>query len=104
PTGLSADNFLNVLEAAPAAQTAMTPILPVQTIRSSLMGAQIGNQLVIFDTAPSWAITYQLNSTPALEHYILDQTPLKWYRVTVQTGRGIPLQEQRVQASEQGVL
>jgi hypothetical protein len=104
PTGQSENNFLNVLEVAPAAQTAMPPALPVTTSRPSLIGAQIGNQLVLFDTAPSWTIMYQLNSTPAGEHYILDQAPGKWYRVTVQSGRGIPLQELRVQASDQGVL
>jgi hypothetical protein len=104
PTGPSEDFFLNVLEVAPAAQTAMTPVLPVQASRGSLKGVQIGNQLVLFDAAASWAITYEMNSTPALEHYILDQAPGKWYRVMVQSGRGITLQQQRVQASEEGVL
>src|SRR5262249_8169842 len=104
PIGPKEEDFLNVLEVAPSTQSAMSTILPVTATRASLIGTQIGSQLVLFDTAPSWTITYQLNSMPASEHYILDQAPNKWYRVMVQSGRGIVLQSQRVQATEHGVL
>src|SRR5262249_20165137 len=72
PTGPKEEDFLNVLEVGPATQSAMSTIMPVTATRASLIGTQIGSQLVLFDTEPSWTITYQLNSMPATEHYILD--------------------------------
>ena len=109
PVGNKVDHFLNVLEAAPTrtrvpGQTGASPVVPIRTGRSSLMGAQIGNQAVIFDVSPGQTITYQTNLLPALEHFILDQAPRKWYQVAVQSAKGDLLQQQRVQASDQGVL
>ena len=94
----------SVKEAAPDSQTGASPVVPIRTGRSSLMGAQIGNQAVIFDVSPGQTITYQTNLLPALEHFILDQAPRKWYQVAVQSAKGDLLQQQRVQASDQGVL
>jgi hypothetical protein len=106
PTGKNLDYFLNVLETAPSEQTVPTPVLPVKTGRSSLVGAQTGNQIVVFDAAPNPAtsFSYQMNATAALEHFVLNQVPGKWYRITEQNAEGKTLQDQRVQASDQGVL
>jgi hypothetical protein len=104
PAGNPVDHFLNILETAPASQTAATPALPVRTSRVSLMGAQVGNQVVIFDASPGQPITYQANPVAGLEHFVLDQTPRKWYQIAARSEKGDVLQQQRAQVSDQGVL
>jgi hypothetical protein len=104
PTGNNVDSFLNVLETAPASQTDATEVTAVQTRRSGLIGVQVGNQVVIFDASPGQPLRYQANPVAGLEHFVLDQTPKRWYQIVVRSEKGDVLQQQRARASDQGVL
>jgi hypothetical protein len=104
PAGNPVDHFLNVLETAPASQTDATEVSAVRTSRGTLIGVQVGNQVVLFDTSPGQPISYQPNPVAGLEHFVLDQAPRKWYQIAVQSEKGEVLQQQREQASDQGVL
>src|SRR5207237_4276763 len=77
----------------------------IQTGRSSLMGAKIGNQVVVFDVAASaGAITYQASSAGMEEEFVLNQQPNQTYQYTVTTASGSTGAVQTVQASPNGVL
>jgi hypothetical protein len=106
PTGQNATQFLNVLEVTDSSHLIPVPVLPLSTGRESLVGVQVGDQVAVFDSSPSPTalLTYDLSSTPAIEQYVLNQAPGKWYRLVVQNAAGAPLQEQRAEASDQGVL
>jgi uncharacterized protein DUF4962 len=84
PAGRATDFFLNVLEAAPATQSAPTLVCTLTTGRASLIAAQVGTQVVVFDEDPSapQPLLYQMGDTAPTEHIILNQEPGKWYRLT----------------------
>jgi hypothetical protein len=106
PTGKNLDLFLNVLETAPATQTTPTPVQAVQTGRGSLVGAEIGDQVVVFDgdEASSLPLDYRTGSGGVEEHYVMNRQPGKWYQVTVRDPAGSTAQQMRVQATQEGML
>lgn len=105
PPGNNVDHFLNVLEAVSASQTTPTPVSSVQTGRSSLMGAKVGNQVVVFDVSPgSGAVAYQTNSAGTEEVFILNQQPNQVYQYQVTGASGSTGAAQSVQATSQGVV
>jgi hypothetical protein len=90
PVGLGREYFLNVLEAAPASEKTPTPVSAVVTSRGSLIGAQVGGQVVLFDQDPTgtFPLIYREGSLGTKEHFILNQEPGKWYRLSEFTQDG----------------
>jgi hypothetical protein len=104
PTGQNATRFLNVLEISGAGQLAPAPVQVVATDRAGAVGAQIGSQVVVFDTTAAAApLTYELPGSTG-EQLVLDQAPGKWYEVVMRNAAGAAVQEQRVLATDQGIL
>jgi hypothetical protein len=104
PVGQNLDTFLNVLEVGPARLTDPSPVYLVETGRPSLIGVQVGNQSVLFDTAPASSLSYRLGRLPALEHFVLNQEPEQWYEIVVENDGGERLARQFARASKRGVL
>ena len=84
PTGQTLDHFLNVMEVAPASQSRATAASAIQTERGTLMGCQVGDQVVLFDVASpaGRSVAYQTGVAAAREHFVLDQKPGQSYQVT----------------------
>jgi hypothetical protein len=106
PPGKNLDLFLNVLEAAPAAQTEPTPVQPLSTRQSEVVGAQIGRQVVVINLGrpAGEPIAYETLGDDADEHFVLDLDPEKWYLVTVRNAAGETLHKRLLLTTRQGVL